>query len=76
MRYNVCEYCGAALDCGERCDCIESSLRRKKKHFARGTNSAKCTIKKPQNIEFWCLNYNRYLIECQEKGRMKWTILI
>lgn len=31
MRYNICEYCGAALDCGERCDCIESSLRQKKK---------------------------------------------
>ena len=31
MSYYVCEYCGASLDCGERCDCKKSQLLRQKK---------------------------------------------
>ena len=52
MRYNLCEFCGVALDCGERCDCQKSKIRQKKKRFAQGTNSAKRIIKNIQNIEF------------------------
>lgn len=30
--YHACEYCGANLDPGERCDCIESVYRKYHKH--------------------------------------------
>jgi hypothetical protein len=41
MYYNICEYCGAYLDSGERCDCKESmKLRQKKKHSASENRKA------------------------------------
>ena len=30
--YHTCEYCGANLDPGERCDCIESVYRKYHSH--------------------------------------------
>ena len=50
MRYYVCEYCGANLDCNERCDCKELNIRQKKKHSAQGPNFAKCPIKNLRTI--------------------------
>lgn len=42
MRYNICEYCGAALDCGERCDCKENDLLQKKSQS--GTTNTELTM--------------------------------
>jgi hypothetical protein len=29
MKYRICEYCGANLDYGEKCDCQEEKVKRK-----------------------------------------------
>ena len=44
MYYNVCEYCGASLDCGERCDCPQSlrSIRQRKKRFKTKKSAQYC----------------------------------
>ena len=31
MKYKECEYCGAALDFGEKCDCLEESEIKRKR---------------------------------------------
>lgn len=36
--YHTCEYCGANLDSGEKCDCqlsIERKIRKRRKNFRR-----------------------------------------
>ena len=36
--YHTCEYCGANLDPGEKCDCqlsIERKIRKRRKNFRR-----------------------------------------
>lgn len=34
MYYNKCEFCGANLDPGEKCDCIEQRARKIRKREA------------------------------------------
>jgi hypothetical protein len=32
MKYRECEHCGASLDFGEKCNCIEESEAKKKQY--------------------------------------------
>jgi hypothetical protein len=36
--YNTCEYCKAALDPGEKCDCRKARMERKEHEKANKTN--------------------------------------
>lgn len=40
MHYRICEYCGAALDPGERCDCISCSSEKETKKENTSTKEA------------------------------------
>ena len=47
--YKICEFCGASLDVGERCDCKESEvnrLERSKSNAALDCTSRRQTAKK------------------------------
>lgn len=33
--YKICPYCGAALDPGEKCDCMEIHSKKEKKPYKR-----------------------------------------
>ena len=39
MYYNVCEYCGAALDPGEQCDCITDIAERFEREYIKKENA-------------------------------------
>lgn len=45
MYYRICEYCGAALDPGEKCDCIVDMAARFEQEYTKKENALSRTCK-------------------------------
>ena len=49
--YKICPNCGAALDVGEVCDCMEKQPRRSPSNAPKTTKLYKYAIKKEKPLE-------------------------
>ncbi len=52
--YNTCEYCSAALDPGEKCDC--SKARAERKDHDRATKKIRKARRVQKNVELFPIN--------------------
>ena len=50
--YKICEFCGAALDVGERCDCEESEVKRLERGKSNGNTSTRADGRRRKSSYF------------------------